>query len=99
MLYLQMEPLFARVYLRGTLLLRKRPGGPQKPISWLSEGVRAVFTTDTEVGEETCIPNLHILGAHDLGDTGLSPRTGPQVSVADESSAGISSGGSGSSKW
>jgi hypothetical protein len=37
-------------------------GGPQKPSSWLSEGVRCIFTICTETGEETCIPHLHILG-------------------------------------
>ena len=58
-----------------------------------------MFTIDTEDGEETCIPNLHILGAYDHGGIGPSPRTGPQVGVSDESSAGISSGGSGFEKW
>jgi hypothetical protein len=38
-------------------------GGPQKPFSWLSEGIRGVFTIITEAGEKPCIPHLHILGA------------------------------------
>jgi hypothetical protein len=38
-------------------------GGLQKPFSWLSEGVKGIFTTDTEAGEETCISHFHILGA------------------------------------
>jgi hypothetical protein len=31
--------------------IRKGSGGPQKPFSSLSEGVRGVFTIYTEVGE------------------------------------------------
>ena len=40
-----------------------------------------------------------LLGAYDHGGIGPSPITGPQVGVSDESSAGISSGGSGFEKW
>jgi hypothetical protein len=43
--------------------IRRGSGGPQKPFSWLSEGVRGVFTIITEADEKTCIPHLHILGA------------------------------------
>ena len=98
--------------LRGfwsTNIYQKGSGGPQKPFSWLSEGDRGVFTINTEAGEKTCIPNLHLLGAYDHGGIGPRPRTGPQVGVSDvgvsdmgvsdESSAGISSGGSGLVKW
>ena len=35
--------------------------GPQKPFSWLSQGIRAVLTINTELGEMTCFP-LHIPG-------------------------------------
>jgi hypothetical protein len=49
--------------IAGTGNIRRSNGGPQKPFSWLSEGVRGVFTTDTEAGEMICIPHLHILGA------------------------------------
>ena len=45
------------------LPIRRGSGGPQKPFSSLSEGVRGVFTINTETGEESCVPNLHILGA------------------------------------
>jgi hypothetical protein len=37
--------------------------GPQKPFSWLSEGVRGAFTINTEAGEIACIPHLYILDA------------------------------------
>jgi hypothetical protein len=47
-------------------IYQKGSGGPQKPFSWLSEGVRGVFTINTEVGEETCVPYLHIFGATPL---------------------------------
>jgi hypothetical protein len=43
--------------------IRRGSGGPQKPFSWLSEDVRGAFTINTEAGEETSIPHLHILGA------------------------------------
>jgi hypothetical protein len=58
-----------------------------------------MFTTDTEDSETACVLHLHIPGAHDHGGIGPSPRTGPQVGVSEESSAGISSGGSGFEKW
>jgi hypothetical protein len=45
------------------LFYQKGSGGPQKPFSWLSEGVRCIFTINTETDEKTCIPRLHILGA------------------------------------
>jgi hypothetical protein len=66
--------------------------------------VRSVFTINTETDEKTCVPDHLILGAYDHGGIGPSPRTGPQVGVSDvgvsdESSAGISSGGSGIEKW
>jgi hypothetical protein len=38
----------------------KGGGGPQKPFSWLSEGVGAVFTTNTEAGEIACVLHLKI---------------------------------------
>jgi hypothetical protein len=84
--------------------MRRGRGGSQKAFSSLSEGVRGVFTINTEAGEMPCIPHLHILGAYDHQGIGPSPRTGPQVGVSDvgvsdESSAGISSGGSGFEKW
>jgi hypothetical protein len=31
--------------------IRRGSGGPQKPFSWLSEGVRGAFTINTETGE------------------------------------------------
>ena len=44
--------------------------------------------------------HLHILGAYDAhGGIGPSSITAPQVVVSDESTAGISSGGSGRAKW
>jgi hypothetical protein len=44
--------------------------------------------------------HLHILGAYDAHEgIGPSPITAPQVVVPDESTAGISSGGSGRAKW
>jgi hypothetical protein len=49
------------VTLLEYLPIRRGSGGPQKPFSWLSEGVRAVFTINTEAGEMTCVP-LHIPG-------------------------------------
>jgi hypothetical protein len=42
---------------------RRGSGGSQKPFSWLSEGVRGVFTISTDLSETACIPHLHILGA------------------------------------
>ena len=41
-------------------------GGPQKPFSWLSEGVRALFTVNTETGEMTCVPTPHPRDHHVL---------------------------------
>jgi hypothetical protein len=43
------------------LPIRRGSGGPQKLTSWLSEGVRGVFTINTEVGEMTRVLHLHIL--------------------------------------
>ena len=44
--------------------------------------------------------HLHILGAYDAhGGIGPNPITAPQVVVPDESTPGISSGGSGRAKW
>jgi len=40
--------------------IRRGSGGPQKPFSWLSEGVRDRFTTDTENGEIACLLHLKI---------------------------------------
>jgi len=45
------------------LPIRRGSGGPQKPFPWLSEGLRAVLTINTEAGEMTCIPHLRILSA------------------------------------
>jgi hypothetical protein len=42
--------------------IRSGSRGSQKPFSSLSEVVGAVFTINTEIGEVTCIPHLHILG-------------------------------------
>jgi hypothetical protein len=42
--------------------IRRGSEGPQKPTSWLSEGARGAFTINTEIGENPCIPHLHILG-------------------------------------
>jgi hypothetical protein len=36
-------------------IFQKGSGGPQKPFSWLSEGVRCVFTINTEAGEIACV--------------------------------------------
>jgi hypothetical protein len=38
---------------------QKGSRGSQKPSSWLSEGLREIFTIITEAGEMTCLP-LHI---------------------------------------
>ena len=40
--------------------IRRGSGGPQKPFSWLSEGVRDRFTINTEAGEMTCVLHLKI---------------------------------------
>jgi len=57
--------------------------GPQKATSWLSEGVRAVFTIHTEIDENPCTPKLHIFGATPISSwiagtggssLGMSPR-------------------------
>ena len=34
----------------------------REPLSGLRGGVKTVFTIDTEAGEMTCVPRLHILG-------------------------------------
>jgi hypothetical protein len=41
--------------------IRRGSGGPHKPFSSLSEGLRGIFTINTEAGEMTCVP-LHIPG-------------------------------------
>jgi hypothetical protein len=51
------------VTLLEYLPIRRGSGGPQKAFSSLSEGVRGVFTINTEAGEMTCIPRLPILRA------------------------------------
>jgi hypothetical protein len=51
------------VRVLGYLSIRRGSVGPQKPFSWLSEGVKGVFTINTEIGEKTCALHLHILGA------------------------------------
>jgi hypothetical protein len=38
-------------FLEYPLFYQKGSGGPQKPFSWLSEGVRHVFTIHTETSE------------------------------------------------
>jgi len=43
--------------------IRRSSGGPQKAFSSLSEGIRGVFTINTEDSEKPCVPRLHILGA------------------------------------
>jgi hypothetical protein len=45
------------------LPIRRGSGGPQKAFSWLSEGVRGVFTNNTEASERPCVPYLHNFGA------------------------------------
>src|SRR5215207_5244671 len=45
----------------STPYIRRDSGGPQKPFSSLSEGLRGIFTIITEAGEVTCVL-LHILG-------------------------------------
>jgi hypothetical protein len=58
-------------------------GGPQNASSSLWEGVRSVFTINTETGDKTCIPYLHILQATTMSSwivgagghySGTSPR-------------------------
>ncbi len=49
-------------FLEYPYYIRRGSGGPQKPFSWLSEDVRDVFTINTEAGELTLVPHLHILG-------------------------------------
>ena len=43
--------------------IRRSSGGPQKPSSWLSEGVGCVFTVSTESSEIVRVLYLLILGA------------------------------------
>jgi hypothetical protein len=43
-------------FYRDTLIYQKGSGGPQKPFSWLSEGVRGMFTINTEAGERLVFP-------------------------------------------
>jgi hypothetical protein len=38
--------------------IRRGDGGPQKPFSSFSEGVRGVFTISTESSERTCVPHF-----------------------------------------
>ena len=40
----------------GVPPIRRGSGGPQKPFSSLSEGLRGIFTIITEAGEMTCVP-------------------------------------------
>jgi hypothetical protein len=40
--------------------IRRGSGGPQKPFSSLSEGVRDVFTVSTESSEMACVLHLKI---------------------------------------
>jgi hypothetical protein len=42
------------------LHIRRGNGGPQKPFSWLSEGVTGVFTINTETGEIVCVLHLKV---------------------------------------
>jgi hypothetical protein len=44
----------------GVPIYQKGSGGPQKPFSWLSEGVKGAFTINTEVGEIACVLHLKI---------------------------------------
>ena len=37
--------------------MRRGDGVPHKPFSWLSEGVRGMFTTNTEAGEKLVSPS------------------------------------------
>jgi hypothetical protein len=41
-------------------IYQKGSGGPQKPFSWLSEGVTGVFTINTETGEIVCVLHLKV---------------------------------------
>ena len=52
------------------LFTRRGSGGPQKPFSSLSEGLRGIFTIITEAGEMTCVPYLYILDATPHGLVG-----------------------------
>jgi hypothetical protein len=45
------------------IFYHKGSGGPQKAFSSLSEGLRGIFTINTEAGERTYVPHLLILGA------------------------------------
>ena len=45
---------------------QKGGGVPQKPFSWLSKGIRGVFTINTEIGEITYIPPPHPRDHHVL---------------------------------
>jgi hypothetical protein len=47
--------------------IRKGNGGPQKPSSWLSEGVRDVFTINTESSEMACVLRPMITNAPTRG--------------------------------
>jgi hypothetical protein len=38
--------------------IRRGDGGPQKPFSSFSEGVRGVFTISTESSERACVPHF-----------------------------------------
>ena len=75
--------VFAQVAALG--LLPEGSGGPQKPFSWLSEGIRRVFTISTEAGEKTCVPTFtslrsdhHVLVVADAGNhsSTVSARNG-----------------------
>jgi integrase len=47
-------------YYKPLHIYQKGSGGPQKPFSRLSEGVRGVFTINTEAGEIACVLHLKI---------------------------------------
>src|SRR5919112_800980 len=56
--------------------IRRGSGGPQKPFSSLSEGLRGMFTINTETGEKTCVPpprprDHHVLVGHWCGRISL----------------------------
>jgi Transposase domain (DUF772) len=48
-------------YLKYRFITRGS-GGPQKPFSWLSEGVKGVFTVSTDPSERTCVPTFSCSG-------------------------------------
>src|SRR5829696_3506190 len=50
----------------STPYIRRVSEGSQKPFPWLSEGVRGMFTINTEAGEKACVPHLHGAISHVL---------------------------------